>query len=137
MRTALIGTLLATLVVASACGTDGANGLGSTPTAPSPPPQVVTVEIAEINGPYSFYPNPVRVGSDQSVIWRNSDTVTHHVVFDQDSIDTGTLAPGTLSQPMAIRAGTWGYHCSIHPAMVGSVTVTSPSARLRLPGVRP
>jgi plastocyanin len=126
MRTASIGTLLATFVVASACSTDGANAPVSTPTAPSPPAQVVTVDIAEINGPYSFFPNPVMVGSDQSVIWRNSDIVTHHVVFDQDSIDTGTLAPGTLSQPMAIRAGTWSYHCSIHPAMVGSVTVTSP-----------
>src|SRR5438093_12623319 len=100
MRTASIGMLLATFVAVSACGTNGANGLGSTPTAPTPPPRVVTVAVAEINGPYSFYPSPAMVRSDQTVVWSNSDTVTHHVVFDEISIDTGTLAPQTSSQPM-------------------------------------
>jgi plastocyanin len=126
MRTSSIGMLLATFVAVSACGTNGANGLGSTPTAPTSPPRVVTVDVAEINGPYSFYPSPVMVRSDQTVVWRNSDAVTHHVLFDQNSIDTGTLAPGTLSQPMAIGIGTWSYHCTIHPAMVGSVNVIAP-----------
>ena len=60
------------------------------------------------------------LGSSQTVVWRNRDTVTHHVVFDDNAIDTGTLAPGTLSQPMTIGAGTWNYHCSIHPTMVGT-----------------
>jgi plastocyanin len=47
------------------------------------------------------------------------------VVFDDDSIDAGTLAPDTLSQPMTVAAGTWTYHCSIHPSMTGTVTVPS------------
>jgi plastocyanin len=126
MRMLSIGMFLATFVAVSACGSNGANGLGATPTAPTVPPRQVTVDVAEINGPYSFYPSPVMVQADQTVVWRNDDTVTHHVVFDTGSIDTGTLAPGTLSQPMAIRAGTWSYHCSIHPTMVGSVTITAP-----------
>ena len=126
MRMLSIGMLLATFVAVSACGSNGTNGLGATPTAPTVPPPEVTVDVAEINGPYSFYPSPVMVQSNQTVVWRNFDTVTHHVVFDQGSIDTGTLAPGTLSQPMAIGEGTWSYHCSIHPTMVGSVTITAP-----------
>jgi plastocyanin len=126
MRMLSIGALLATVAAVSACGTNGANGLGSTPTAPTDPPHLITVDVAEINGPYSFYPSPITVKSDRTVVWRNLDTVTHHVVFDGGSIDTGTLAPGTLSQPMAIGAGTWSYHCSIHPTMVGSLTVTTP-----------
>ena len=121
-----IGMLLASFVAVSACGSNGTNGLVATPTAPTGPPPQVTVDVAEINGPYSFYPSPVMVQSDQMVVWRNFDTVTHHVVFDKGSIDTGTLAPGTLSQPMAIGEGTWSYHCSIHPTMVGSVTITAP-----------
>ena len=126
MRMPAIGMLLASFVAVSACGSNGTNGLGATPTAPTVPPPQVTVDVAEINGPYSFYPSPAMVQSDQTVVWRNFDTVTHHVVFDKGSIDTGTLAPGTLSQPMAIGAGTWTYHCSIHPTMVGSVTITAP-----------
>ena len=107
-----IGMLLASFVAVSACGSNGTNGLVATFTAPTGPPPQVTVGVAEINGPYSFYPSPVMVQSDQMVVWRNFDTVTHHVVFDKGSIDTGTLAPGTLSQPMAIGEGTWSYHCS-------------------------
>jgi hypothetical protein len=30
-----------------------------------------------------------------------------------------------LSQPMTIGLGDFSYHCSIHPTMVGSITVTS------------
>jgi hypothetical protein len=37
------------------------------------------------------------------------------------SVDTGDLAPGASSQPMAIAAAGGQYHCSIHPVMVGSV----------------
>ena len=123
MRMLSIGMLLVTSVAVTACGSNGANGLGA-PTAPTVPPRQVTVDVAEINGPYSFYPSPIMVQSDQTVVWRNFDSVTHHVVFDKGSIDTGALAPGTLSQPMAIGEGTWSYHCSIHPTMVGSVTIT-------------
>jgi len=126
MRMLSIGMLLATFAAVSACGTNGANGPGSPPTAPTVAPRQVTVDVAEINGPYSFYPSPLMVQSDQTVVWHNFDTVTHHIVFDQGLIDTGTLAPGTLSQPMAIGEGHWSYHCSIHPTMVGSVTITAP-----------
>jgi plastocyanin len=124
MRTLSIGMLLASLVVVSAC--TGMNEAGSTPTTPTPVSHVVTVDVAEINGPFSFYPNPATVGSDQTVLWRNSDAVVHRVVLDQGSLDTGNLAPGTASQPMAIGVGTWSYHCSIHPEMVGTLNVAAP-----------
>jgi len=91
------------------------------------PSRNVTIDIAEVNGPYSFFPSPMTVGSDQIIVWRNMDTLTHHVVFDDRSVDTGTLAPGTLSQPIALSPGTRTYHCAIHPTMVGSITVQGSS----------
>ena len=59
------------------------------------------------------------------MVWLNADTVTHHRVFDDGSLDTGALAPGTLSQPMTIGVGNRSYHCTIHPTMVGTVVVIS------------
>ncbi len=53
------------------------------------------------------------------VVWHNVDRITHHVVFNDRSVDTGDLAPGASSQAMAIGGGQ--YHCTIHPVMVGSV----------------
>ena len=105
MRVLSIGIVLAIYVATSGCGT--ANQPDFTPTAPTPPAtsHVATIDIAEINGPYSFYPSPATIQVDQVIVWRNGDTVTHHLVFDDGSIDTGTLAPGTLSQPIPVGAG--------------------------------
>jgi plastocyanin len=121
-----IGIVLATCVAGSAC-TSNRNGNNSGLLGPTPPaaPDVLTIDVAEINGPYSFYPSPTTVRSGQIVVWRNSDAVTHHVVFDDGSVDTGTLAAGTLSQPITIGVGNWSCHCAIHPSMVGSVAVLS------------
>jgi plastocyanin len=124
MRVSSIGMALAIYLAASACGPAKASG----PTAPTPPAtsHLVTIDIAEVNGPYSFFPSPATIQSRQIVVWRNWDTVTHHLVFDDGSIDTGALAPGTLSQPMSIgAAGNQSYHCTIHPTMVGTVVLTS------------
>ena len=125
MHVSSIGISLAICVAASACGP--ASQSASAPTTPTAPAtsHLVTIDVAEVNGPYSFYPSPATIHRDQSVVWRNWDTVTHHLVFDDGSIDTGTLAPGTLSQPTTIGAGNRSYHCTIHPTMVGTVVVTS------------
>lgn len=119
----VIGLALVACLGASACGSS--NGYGNpSPVAPAPQPSnAFTVDIAEINGPYSFIPSPVKIGSDQVVTWRNTDAVTHHVVFDDGSFDAGSLAPGTVSQPIAVTAGTHAYHCTIHPEMVGTISV--------------
>ena len=127
MRVSSIGIVLAICCGASACGP--ASQLDSAPTAPTAPApsHTVTIAIAEVNGPYSFYPSQVTIQPNQVIVWRNDDSVTHHVVLDDGSIETGTLAPGTSSQPLTITAGNRSYHCAIHPTMVGTVVVNSAS----------
>jgi plastocyanin len=94
----------------------------SSPTAPSGDSSVITINVVAINGAQSFTPNPATVPTGQTVVWRNVDSVTHHVVLNDRSVDTGDLAPGTSSQPMTIAGTSNGqYHCSIHPEMVGSI----------------
>jgi plastocyanin len=106
------------------CGCSGSgysNGSNSgSPTAPSAS-GAVTVNIVGINGALSFSPNPATLPSGQMIVWHNVDAVTHHVVLNDGSLDTGNLDPGTYSQPMALSAAGGPYHCSIHPVMVGSV----------------
>jgi plastocyanin len=65
------------------------------------------------------------------VVWRNVDRVTHRVVLNNGSLDTGDLAPGASSQPMSINTGGGPYHCSIHPSMVGTIVAaaSTPVAR--------
>jgi len=125
MRLVFAAALAVLAVGVFACG--GSNMSSVSGPTPSTPPGNFRVDIAEINGPNSFFPSPATAGFEQVVVWRNTDTVTHDVVFDDGSVDTGRLAPGTSSQPITVSPGTRTYHCSIHPAMVGTITVQSSS----------
>jgi plastocyanin len=90
---------------------------------------VVTINVVAIDGAQSFSPNPATLPAGQMVVWHNVDHTTHRVVLNDQSVDTGDLAPGAASQPTALGAAGGQYHCSIHPEMVGSVnqdTSTSP-----------
>jgi plastocyanin len=75
----------------------------------------------------SFSPNPATLPAGQMVVWRNVDSITHRMVLNSGSFDTGNLAPGASSQPMAINVPAGGdpYHCSIHPSMVGTLVPAS------------
>jgi len=124
----LFGLALAVNLTAAACSSNNYTASGN-PAAPTPTQNgPLTIDIAENNGPNSFYPSPDTVAEGQVIVWRNSDRDTHDVVFDDGPGGTGRLAPNTLSQPMTLAAGTHAYHCSIHPTMTGTLTVgASPS----------
>jgi plastocyanin len=116
MRRILVATIALGL---SACG--GYGGTTTPPTSPTlPAANAITIEVVGINGAQSFSPNPATLPSGQSIVWHNADTTTHRLVFNDGELDTGNIAPGAFSTPMApLTAGP--YHCSIHPEMVGTV----------------
>ncbi len=107
----------------SSCG--GYGGNSGNPTAPSgnptAPSDAIVINVVAINGAQSFSPNPSSVPDGRMVVWHNVDTVTHRVVLNNGAVDTGNLDPGTFSSPMSLGS-VGGYHCSIHPVMVGTVT---------------
>jgi plastocyanin len=77
------------------------------------------IDIIGQLGSMSFSPNPASAAG-RTVVFRNTDSVTHRIVLNNGSFDTGDIAGGATSAPMQIPGG--GYHCSIHPAMVGTIT---------------
>jgi plastocyanin len=98
------------------------NGTMGNPNTPTPAvPGMVTINVVAVNGAQSFSPNPATLPPGQTVVWHNVDSITHRVVLNDRSVDTGDLAPGASSQPMTIAAAGGQYHCAIHPVMVGSV----------------
>jgi len=115
-----------------ACSGSGSSSGGGAPTSPTPQSSgsgVVTINVLAVNGAQSFSPNPATLSPGQIVVWRNIDTVTHHVVLNDRSVDTGDLGPGVSSRPTAIGgAGDGQYHCSIHPSMVGSINQNTSSS---------
>jgi plastocyanin len=102
--------------------TSGNSGSSGSPIAPtSTISGIVTINVVAVNGAQSFSPNPATLPPGQMVVWHNIDAITHRVVLNDRSVDTGDLLPGASSQAMAIAAAGGQYHCSIHPVMVGSV----------------
>jgi plastocyanin len=122
-------------IALGAWGCGGSDPAAPTPVAaptptPAPTPAIVTINVVGINGAQSFSPNPATPPAGQMVVWHNIDSITHRVVLNDATLDTGDLGPGASSQPMSINNGGGPYHCSIHPVMVGTIvpaTSTSPA----------
>jgi plastocyanin len=110
----------ASILGVSACSNYG-NASPTNPSGPSSPPaDALTISIVAINGSMSFSPNPASVPAGQIVVWHNVDGVTHRVVLNDGSVDTGNLEPGAFSSPMTLGS-VGAYHCTIHPVMVGTL----------------
>ncbi len=118
------GTAITVSLVMWGCGGSGySTGQSASPADPTPASasDVVTVNVVAVNGVQSFSPNPATLPSGQRIVWHNVDTITHRVVLNDGTLDTGNLAPGASSAPMVISGAGAQYHCSIHPEMVGSI----------------
>lgn len=114
---AALAAVAATAVLMAACGS------GST-TSPSSSSADVTVTMVGDRGSQSYSPNPVTMRAGQTIAWRNSDSTAHTATQDGGGFDTGTVAAGATSSPRTMStAGTFAYHCTIHPGMVGTITV--------------
>jgi plastocyanin len=112
----------------------GCGGSSASPTTPTPVPSGggggttstadVTITIVGMNGSQSYSPAAATVKAGQTVSWRNADSVTHTATADRGGFDTGAIGPGGVSAPITMSStGSFGYHCSIHPSMTGSLTV--------------
>lgn len=132
MNTRVFVRLVALAAVATfavACGDNKSPTAAPTPTPSgttggTSAPVVIT--IGGMLGAQSFTPSPATVSVGQSVSWKNGDSVAHTATQDgSGGFDTGSIAPGATSAPITMTvAGTFGYHCSIHPSMTGSLTVS-------------
>ncbi len=105
--------------------------------APNEKIQVSIVSGATFLTDTAYYPNPVEVNVDQTVVWTNEDfsfhTVTSGDVSDTNSVrlfDSGLAGPGALSSTGKTyeytfeSPGEYPYYCILHPGMVGKVIVT-------------
>jgi plastocyanin len=72
---------------------------------------------------FSFSPKTVTISVGDMVTWDNSDAQHHTATADDGSFDTGPISSGTPKSVTFSTAGTFAYHCSIHPRMTGSIVV--------------
>ena len=71
-----------------------------------------------------FTPNPIQIKVGDTVTWMNNGSITHTSTSDTGAWDTGPIASGATSSAVSFNtAGTFAYHCSIHPSMTARVIV--------------
>ena len=84
------------------------------------------IQIAD----FSFVPGMVTVRPNSYVRWINLDNVVHTSTADDAGWDSGDIQPGGVFTLQFPDTGSYGYHCTPHPSMVGTVNVAGGFAYL-------
>src|SRR5690606_30591460 len=82
----------------------------------------------------AYDPNPVEAGVGDTVRWTNDDTTPHTITsganaqpdgkFDSSPNLNPLLAPGETFEHTFEEAGEYPYYCTLHPNMVGTVSIS-------------
>jgi plastocyanin len=88
-------------------------------TRAASPPAAAAVQIDN----FTFKAPVVTVKPGTTVTWTNRDDIPHTVVskdgvFKSKVLDTGDQFSFTFAKP-----GQFGYYCSLHPHMIGTIVV--------------
>ena len=113
--------------------TASGNETNQTGTAAGPSVTLNIPEGASVQGNPSYEPDPLTITAGDAVEVSNQDTVPHTVTsgtgpedaesgsqFDTSIIDAGATAQVDTA---SLAAGDYPYYCSVHPYMLGTMTV--------------
>lgn len=75
---------------------------------------------------FAFQPATVHIAAGQQVVWVNCETTAglgHTSTSDASGWNSGLIDPLASYSRTFASAGTFPYHCAIHPEMLASVEV--------------
>ena len=121
---AALGVIAALAVgAASACFSEHVTDTAGTTTGTCVLPPVASGTTVVIISSFAFSPTPAHVKAGNSIAWVNCEptAIPHTSTSDAGRWDTGTITQGRVSVQAFSSAGTFPYHCAIHPSMKGTV----------------
>ncbi len=116
---AAVAISVALLALFPACKDNSMPSYTTYTPPPAPRPAGNTVTIANM----AFSPSSLTVARGTTVTWTNNDGVSHTSTSNTGVWDTGTIQPGSSATFTFNTAGSYAYHCSIHPSMTGTIVV--------------
>ena len=111
----------ATSAQAPTPGASAAGGGGGGACATAAAGATATVQV-QIKG-FKFSPQPVNAKVGYVVGWTNGDSSPHTATVDDGSCSTDPIAQGATGLLVFNKAGTYTYHCKIHPTTMKDFTV--------------
>jgi plastocyanin len=133
MRPRVLLTVLATVALlagAGACSSSNSSGDGGGNKSSTPPVSSTntsggtTTAGASITIQSFAFGSPLTVAPGTTVTVTNKDSAPHTVTADSGEFQTKELSQGqsgTFTAPA--QAGTYKFHCAVHPNMHGTLTV--------------
>ncbi len=107
--TASVTTVASTTASTTAASTTAASTTAATTS--------VTIES------FLFNPASLTIKAGETVTWTNKDSVAHTITEDKGIFDSGSVNSGATYSFTFKTAGTFTYHCAIHPSMTGKIIV--------------
>lgn len=122
-------SVIGLVLIVAACGGPSPTTSTSTPTAVPTTAPIATSTTAPTSGgnnvsiaSFAFSPQSLTVTAGTKVTWTNKDSTTHTVTADGGAFNH-MLSPGDTFSFTFTKAGTYQYHCSIHPTMTATIVV--------------
>jgi plastocyanin len=120
--TASLVTLAAVAGAIAGCGSSDAKPNAAQSSAPaqhaSPSGDAITISN------FKFTPGSLTVSRGARITVANHDGTAHTATADDGrSFDTGNIDPGAAATVTLSKAGTYKFHCTIHPFMHGTLVV--------------
>ncbi len=74
---------------------------------------------------FAFSPSTINVKVGDTIVWTNDDSVSHTVTSDTgNELNSKILSPSSSYSHTFTKAGTYNYHCEVHPKMKGKIIVS-------------
>jgi plastocyanin len=71
----------------------------------------------------AFGPTTLTVAKGTTVTWQNNDGIAHTATSDTGAWDSGNIPAGGSKSVTFATAGTYQYHCTVHPMMTATIVV--------------
>lgn len=134
----LVALAAGAVLIIAACSSGGATTAptgaptAAPTTAPSPAataaaacsPGSAAGEVAVGIEDFAFSPADISASVGQTVTFTNNDSAPHTATLDDGSCTTPSLSKGLAGGLTFNAAGTYPFHCAIHPSMKGTITVS-------------
>jgi plastocyanin len=93
------------------------------PAASNPAPAATTSQGSVTVQNFAFQPAQLTISAGTTVTWTNQDTTNHQIALDDGSFTGQSFGQGATTTNTFSAAGSFPYHCKIHPSMKGTIVV--------------